>query len=185
MVKEKNNRLVWIDLEMSGLNPDVHVILEVAAVVTESNLEIVSEGPDIAVYQGADVLRAMEPWSREHHQASGLLDRVQASSYDIEKAERKMLDFLDGHVKKGKTPLCGNSIWQDRRFLRRYMPTLEAFFHYRNIDVSSVKELVKRWYPDLRPFEKQKKHLALDDIKESILELGYYRQYAFVPLSGL
>lgn len=183
-LNRQTNHLIWIDLEMSGLDPDVHVILEIAAVVTDSNLHILAESPDVVIHHPEHVLDAMEKWSREHHTASGLLDRVHASSCDLKEAEQTMLAFLEDYEEKGHSPLCGNSIWQDRRFLRRYMPALEAFFHYRNIDVSSVKELVKRWYPDLLPFEKKKKHLALDDIKESIQELKYYRHHAFSPLAG-
>jgi oligoribonuclease len=166
---------------MSGLNPDEHVILEVAVIVTDDQLDIVAEGPNIAVYHSEDTLQSMEAWSRNHHSESGLLRRVQESTCDIKKAEQHLLDFLTQHVDKEVSPLCGNSVWHDRRFLRRYMPLINGYFHYRNIDVSSLKELVKRWYPDLPPFHKKKNHLALEDIKESIQELKYYHQSVFRP----
>ena len=174
------NRLIWIDLEMSGLNPDIHVILEIASVVTDDNLKIVAEGPTLAIHHPEEDLLAMEEWSRTHHEESGLLDRAKASSYNCQQAEEKTLAFLTHYCQQGSSPLCGNSIWQDRRFLSKYMPTVNGFLHYRNIDVSSIKELVRRWYPLLPAYEKQKAHLALIDIKESIAELRYYRQKVFV-----
>ena len=174
------NRLVWIDLEMSGLDPDRHVIVEIASVVTDDQLRLVAEGPDMAVNHPEEVLSGMEPWSLSHHQASGLLDRIRRSPYTCDEAEAETLRFLSRHCETGTSPLCGNTIGQDRRFLVRYMPRLEAFVHYRNIDVSSVKELVQRWYPDLPPFKKAKAHLALSDIRESINELLYYREKVFV-----
>lgn len=173
--------LVWIDLEMTGLNPEEHVIVEIASIVTDDQLNVVSEGPDIVVHHGDAVLSAMEPWSLEHHQASGLLDRIKASPHSTAQAEEETLSFVAQHCKRSASPLCGNSICQDRRFLVKHMPTLEAFFHYRNIDVSSVKELAKRWYPNLPRFQKKKTHLALNDIKESIGEMHYYRRHVFVP----
>jgi len=172
--------LIWIDLEMTGLDPDRHVILEIASLLTDEALNILSEGPCIAIHPEAEALAAMDEWSREHHHASGLLDRAQNSSQDQQAAERSTLAFLSQHARKGLSPLCGNSIWQDRRFLIRHMPELESFFHYRNIDVSSVKELVRRWYPALPSFHKQKTHTALNDIRESIAELRYYREKVFV-----
>ena len=174
------NNLVWIDLEMSGLNPERHVILEIASIVTDERLNIVAEGPEIAINHPKHVLSEMEEWSQKQHQSSGLLDRVKDSIYDCRLAEQNILDFLSPHCDTGVSPLCGNSVWQDRRFLIKYMPRLDAFLHYRNIDVSSIKEVVRRWYPTLPPFEKQKTHLALSDIKESIKELRYYRENAFV-----
>ncbi|MBW2615857.1 MAG: oligoribonuclease [Deltaproteobacteria bacterium] len=174
------SHLIWIDLEMTGLDPDTHVIVEIASIVTDGQLNIVAQGPDIAINHPEDILSAMDGWSREHHQASGLLDRVKASSRDCQRAEEETLDFVSRYCEKGKSPLCGNSVWQDRRFLIKYMPLLEAFLHYRNIDVSSVKELVKNWYPALSPFKKQKAHLAMSDIEESIRELIYYREKVFV-----
>ena len=179
MTGEEN--LIWIDLEMSGLNPEQHVILEVASIVTGGGLQVVDQGPNIVIHYDEDALRSMESWSREHHGASGLLDRVRSSEWGLQAAEQATLDFLSRHCIAGKSPLCGNSVWQDRRFLIRHMPRLEAFLHYRNIDVSSVKELVRRWYPELPRFSKMKAHLALDDILESIRELEYYKDHVFVP----
>ncbi|MBU0735692.1 MAG: oligoribonuclease [Proteobacteria bacterium] len=173
--------LIWIDLEMTGLDPDHHVIVEIASIVTDDQLNVVAEGPDMAINHPEDILSAMEPWSLEHHRASGLLDRIKASPFTCDRAEEETLQFLSQYCEKGASPLCGNSIGQDRRFLVKHMPRLEAFFHYRNIDVSSVKELVKRWYPGLPPFKKDKAHLALSDIKESINELIYYREKVFLP----
>ncbi len=175
------SRLVWIDLEMTGLNPEKDFILEIASVVTDDRLEIVAEGPNIAINYPEETLENMDEWSRKHHRESGLLDRVKASSYDCRGAERETLEFLSVHCKKGESPLCGNSVWQDRRFIIKHMPNLQEFLHYRNIDVSSIKELVRRWYPSLPPYQKQKTHLALSDIKESINELRYYRERVFMP----
>jgi oligoribonuclease len=171
-----------MDLEMSGLDPEKEVILEVATIVTDNMLEILAEGPNIAIHHPETVLRTMEAWSKNQHGASGLLDRVKASSYGGQKAEEEILTFVSKYCKKGRSPLCGNSIWQDRRFLIKHMPRLEEFFHYRNIDVSSIKELVKRWYPSLPLYEKKKTHLALSDIRESIQELRYYREKIFIAL---
>ena len=173
------SRLIWIDLEMTGLKPEEHVILEIASVITDDQLEIVAEGPNIAVHVREEALDLMEDWSRIHHGQSGLLDRVRSSPDVCRSAEEKTLEFLSKHCDKEESPLCGNSVTQDRRFLYVHMPRLEAFLHYRIIDVSSIKELVKRWYPQLPAFEKRKSHLALDDIKESIEELKYYRQQVF------
>ena len=176
-----NSHMIWLDLEMTGLGPEEHVILEIATLVTDDDLEIVAEGPNIAIHHPPEVLATMEQWSRAHHAASGLLDRVRSSPHDCKGTEDMTLAFLALHSKKGCSPLCGNSVWQDRRFLAKHMPVLNAFFHYRNIDVSSIKELVKRWYPALPVFKKKKNHLALSDIKESIAELRYYRQNVFLP----
>ena len=173
--------LIWVDLEMTGLDPEKDVILEIASVVTDDRLELVAEGPNLAIKCPEEILAGMDEWNRAQHKASGLLDRVRASTTDCRMAEQETLAFLSTHCSKGESPLCGNSIWQDRRFLIKYMPTLEAFFHYRIIDVSSIKELVKRWYPDLPRYEKQKAHLALMDIRESINELKYYWQKVFLP----
>jgi oligoribonuclease len=174
------SNLIWIDLEMTGLDPDKNVILEIAAMVTDSMLEIVAEGPSIAISYPEDVLSRMEAWSGSQHKKSGLLERARNSPYSCAKAEKEVIAFLSRHCRQGKSPLCGNTIWQDRRFLIKYMPTLEAFCHYRNIDVSSIKELVKRWYPILPSYKKKKAHLALSDIKESIKELKYYRDQVFI-----
>jgi len=174
------SNLIWIDLEMTGLDPEKNVILEIAAMVTDSMLEIVAEGPSIAIKYPEHVLSRMEAWSGSQHKKSGLLDRARNSPYTCAKAEEEVLAFLSRHCRKGKSPLCGNTIWQDRRFLIKYMPAVEGFCHYRNIDVSSIKELVRRWYPILPGYKKKKAHLALSDIKESIKELRYYREKVFV-----
>jgi oligoribonuclease len=175
------SHLIWIDLEMTGLDPDRHVIVEIASIVTDAQLDVVAEGPDLVIHHTEGILSAMEPWSLKHHGASGLLDRIRSSSCTCRQAEEEMLQFLSRYCLKGASPLCGNSIGQDRRFLFKHMPRLEAFFHYRSIDVSSVKELVKRWYPNLPRFKKEKSHLALNDIRESISELIYYRKHVFIP----
>ena len=175
-----SSNLVWIDLEMTGLDPERMVILEIASIVTDADLHIIAEGPNIAINYPDDVLKKMEEWSLTHHRASGLLERVKESKYDCGHAEKETLNFVSACCRKGESPLCGNTIWQDRRFLVRHMPELESFFHYRIIDVSTVKELVSRWYPDLPKYEKMKNHLALDDIRESINELKYYRDKIFV-----
>ena len=174
------SNLIWIDLEMTGLDLDSNVILEIAVVVTGGNLEIVAEGPSIAIHYPERVLSRMEVWSGLQHRKSGLLDRARKSPYTCAQAEKEVLAFLSRHCREGKSPLCGNTIWQDRRFLIKYMPTLEGFCHYRNIDVSTIKELVRRWYPDLTPYRKKKAHLALSDIRESINELRYYRDTVFI-----
>jgi oligoribonuclease len=181
-----NAKLVWIDLEMTGLDPEKDVILEIATIVTGGSLEIEAEGPNMAIHYPEEVLQGMDEWSKAHHRESGLTDRVRASAFDVASAEQMTLEFLAGQCKEAESPLCGNSVWQDRRFLIKYMPRVEAFLHYRNIDVSSIKELVQRWYPSLATYEKQKAHLALSDIKESINELRYYRKNVFVStrLSG-
>jgi oligoribonuclease len=170
------NNLIWIDMEMSGLNPDSDRVIEIAAVVTDAQLEVIAEGPVIAVYQPARVLDAMDTWNKSTHGRSGLIDRVRASTIDEAAAEQQMRLFLEHFVPSGKSPMCGNSICQDRRFMARWMPVLEAHFHYRNLDVSTLKELARRWKPELlRGFEKKSKHEALADIYESIAELKYYR----------
>lgn len=175
-----SSNLIWMDLEMTGLDAERGVIVEIATLITDDKLEILAEGPNIAINYRDEILDDMDEWSKEQHTKSGLMERIRASLDDCQTAERKTLAFLSKHCKRGKSPLCGNSIWQDRRFLINHMPAIEGFCHYRNIDVSSVKELVKRWYPSLPTYEKQKTHLALDDIIESIGELKYYRQKVFV-----
>jgi oligoribonuclease len=172
--------LIWVDLEMTGLDAERCVILEIASLVTDGMLEISSEGPNIAIHYPEEVLLNMEPWSSEQHRKSGLFDRSRESEYDLGRAEQETIAFLSRHCKPGESPLCGNSVWQDRRFLIRHMPRLEAFLHYRNVDVSSIKELVQRWYPSLPAYEKKKEHLALSDIRESVNELRYYREKVFV-----
>jgi len=178
-----SERLIWIDLEMTGLNPDKGGILEIASLVTDGSLRILAEGPNLAIRHPDPVLDAMEEWSAVHHRESGLYDRVLASNHDTRKAEQATLAFLKAHCEAGTSPLCGNSVWQDRRFLVQHMPELEAFLHYRNIDVSTIKELVRLWYPDLPPYRKEEVHLALSDIYESVKELVYYRERVFVPLT--
>jgi oligoribonuclease len=180
MAEQSESNLVWMDLEMTGLDPDRDTILEVATLVTNNELETVSEGPVLVIHQPAHVLERMDAWNREHHGASGLTQRVLASTLSMAEAEKQVLDFVKAYCPERTSPLCGNSICQDRRFLARYMPALEAYLHYRNLDVSTVKELVRRWYPDgLQPPEKKHAHLALDDIRESIEELRFYRQHHF------
>ncbi|HBR96056.1 MAG TPA: oligoribonuclease [Gammaproteobacteria bacterium] len=172
--------LIWIDLEMTGLDPQQDRILEIATIVTDAQLQILAEGPVIAIHQEEALLSAMDAWNTEHHTNSGLLDRVRNSDYDEATAARETQDFLAAWVPEGASPMCGNSICQDRRFMVRLMPTLEAYFHYRNLDVSSVKELVRRWAPEhLDGFKKRGIHLALDDIRDSIAELAYYRETVF------
>jgi oligoribonuclease len=175
------SRLVWLDLEMTGLDPDRDVILEIATVVTDEALELVAEGPNIAIHQSEEVLKGMDAWNKEQHERSGLVARVRSSPYSCKEAEEKTLAFLSGHCSKEESPLCGNSILKDRQFVMRHMPRLEEFLHYRNIDVSTIKELVRRWYPDIPTYTKEKAHLALKDIRESINELRYYRQKVFLP----
>jgi oligoribonuclease len=172
--------LVWIDLEMTGLKPDTDVIIEMATIVTDSQLRLVAEGPVIAIHQPDAVLEAMDEWNQRTHGASGLVARVRESKWTMASAEKRTMEFLNALVEPNSSPMCGNSICQDRRFLARHMPTLEKFFHYRNLDVSTLKELARRWAPDLqRGFVKQGEHKALADIQESIRELEYYRQHLF------
>ncbi len=172
------DNLIWIDLEMTGLDPDNDRIIEIATVVTDASLEILAEGPVMAIHQDDDRLAGMDEWNRRQHGRSGLVDRVRESRVDEAAAEAETLAFLEGYVPAGASPMCGNSICQDRRFLYRYMPRLERYFHYRNLDVSTLKELARRWAPDLLAgVEKTSSHLALDDIRDSIEELRYYREH--------
>jgi oligoribonuclease len=172
--------LIWIDLEMTGLLPQSDTIIEIATLVTTNELELIAEGPVLAIHQDEATLARMDDWNQRQHGSSGLLQRVRASTVTLAEAERATLDFLAQHVVAGASPMCGNSICQDRRFMARLMPELERFFHYRNLDVSTVKELAKRWMPTLVDgFAKQGSHLALDDIRESVRELQYYRQHFF------
>jgi len=174
----KDQRLVWIDMEMTGLDPEKERIIELAAVVTEPDLTLVAEGPVLVVHQSDELLAAMDKWNQSTHGKSGLIDKVKASTLTEADAEERMLDFLSRHVPAGKSPMCGNTIGQDRRFMVKYMPKLEAFFHYRNLDVSTLKELALRWKPEVyRSFNKQSKHEALADIYESIDELKHYREH--------
>ena len=173
-----DSNLIWIDLEMTGLDPQRDQIIEIATVVTDARLEVLAQGPVIAIHQPADILDAMDEWNTRHHGDSGLTRRVQESTAGTADAERETLEFLRHYVPPGKSPMCGNSICQDRRFMARLMPELEAFFHYRNLDVSTLKELARLWKPELMAgFAKKGAHLALDDILESIDELRYYREH--------
>lgn len=173
-----NDNLIWIDLEMSGLDPQQHRILEIAVVITDAQLTVLAETASLAIFQPAHVLNAMDEWCTRTHNDSGLVARVQQSTLSESTVEQQLLAWLDLWVPAGVSPLCGNSIGQDRRFLRRYMPQLEAFCHYRCIDVSTLKELARRWQPTLlKGFHKQTAHQALADIHESIAELAYYRQH--------
>ncbi|AZT84646.1 oligoribonuclease [Marinobacter sp. NP-4(2019)] len=176
----EGNNLVWIDLEMTGLDPEKEKIIEMATIVTDSELNLVAEGPVIAIHQPDSLLNAMDEWCTKTHGESGLTQRVKDSKVSEREAEQATIEFLKQHVEPGKSPLCGNSIGQDRRFLVKYMPELEGFFHYRNLDVSTIKELARRWRPDvLAGVKKKGSHLALDDIRDSINELRHYRETFF------
>ncbi|MBI3786200.1 MAG: oligoribonuclease [Deltaproteobacteria bacterium] len=180
MAAQNATHLVWMDLEMTGLDADRDTILEIATLVTNEQLEIIAEGPVLAIGHPQTTLDAMDDWNRKHHGASGLTQRVLDSTISMAAAEAQTLEFIKGYCPARTSPLCGNSIWQDRRFLVRCMPQLEAYLHYRVVDVSTLKELVKRWYPaGPKPPEKKHAHLALDDIRESIEELRFYRARYF------
>ena len=171
-------KMLWVDMEMSGLNPDTDRVLEVAIVVTDSQLNTVAEAPVLVVHQSNAVLDAMDSWNKSTHAKSGLIERVKASTLHEAEVECRLIEFLGAHVPSGISPMCGNTVHQDRRFMARYLPALEVFFHYRNLDVSTLKELMKRWRPDLAGgFAKHGKHEALADIYESINELIYYREH--------
>lgn len=175
------DNLIWIDLEMTGLEPQTDGIIEIATIVTDSQLNLLAEGPVLSIHQSDALLAAMDDWNRKQHGQSGLVDRVRASRIDERAAERQTLEFLRQHVPPGQSPMCGNSVCQDRRFMARCMPELEAYFHYRNLDVSTVKELGRRWFPDrIKGFNKSSTHLALQDIRDSIEELRFYRERLFV-----
>ena len=177
--------LIWIDLEMTGLKPDSDTIIEIATVVTDKELAILAEGPVLAIHQSDEVLARMDEWNQRQHGSSGLLARVRASRLTLAEAQQRTLEFLTPLVNAGSSPMCGNSICQDRRFLARYMPELERFFHYRNLDVSTLKELARRWAPAVADsFTKQGTHLAQADILESISELRHYRARLFAPAYG-
>ncbi|WAT08612.1 oligoribonuclease [Rouxiella badensis] len=172
-----DNNLIWIDLEMTGLDPQRDRIIEIATLVTDANLNILAEGPVMAVHQSEAQLALMDEWNVRTHTGSGLVERVKASPYDEQAAQQKTIEFLKQWVPAGKSPICGNSIGQDRRFLFKYMPELESYFHYRYLDVSTLKELARRWKPEvLDGFTKQGTHQAMDDIRESVAELAYYRE---------
>jgi oligoribonuclease len=181
---QNETHLVWIDMEMSGLDPDRDRVLEIALVVTDKNLDVVEEGPVLVVHQDDAVLDAMDNWNKSTHGKSGLIDKVKASTLTEAEVEQRVLAFMKRHVGERQSPMCGNSICQDRRFMARHMPKLEAYFHYRNLDVSTLKELAARWRPELKDgFKKANSHTALADIQESIAELRYYREH-FIKVSG-
>jgi oligoribonuclease len=172
--------LVWLDLEMTGLDPAKHTIMEIGTVVTDNTLKVIAEGPALAIHLPESALKGMDSWCVEHHGKSGLTDRCRKSRISMAQAEARTLEFLKKHIEPDQSPLCGNSIWQDRRFLIKYMPKLNAFFHYRIVDVSSIKELVHRWYPrSAHAPEKKNTHHVMDDIYESIDELKFYRRAIF------
>lgn len=172
------NNLIWVDMEMTGLSPENDVVIEIATIVTDSDLQTLAEGPVIAIHQSDDRLGAMDEWNTTHHTRSGLVERVRASDCDEQQAAARTIAFLEQWVPPGASPMCGNTICQDRRFMSRHMPELEAFFHYRNLDVSTLKILMQRWRPELEAgFIKTATHLALDDIRESIDEMRYYRDH--------
>ncbi|KAA8728392.1 MAG: oligoribonuclease [Ewingella americana] len=173
-----DSNLIWIDLEMTGLDPERDRIIEIATLVTDANLNILAEGPVMAVHQSDAQLALMDEWNVRTHTGSGLVERVKASTFDDNAAQLKTIEFLRQWVPEGKSPICGNSVAQDRRFLFKYMPELESYFHYRYLDVSTLKELARRWKPEiLSGFKKQNTHQALDDIRESVAELAYYREH--------
>jgi oligoribonuclease len=176
--------LIWIDLEMTGLRPESDFIIEIATIVTDKHLEVLAEGPVIAVHQSDAILGTMDDWNQKQHGGSGLTARVRMSTVDTAHAERETLEFLRVWAEPGRSPMCGNSICQDRRFLARHMPALEKYFHYRNLDVSTLKELAQRWAPHIaQAFQKSSTHLALDDVRESIRELAYYRERLLRPFA--
>lgn len=176
----RKDNLIWIDLEMTGLDPDRHRIIEIATVVTDKELTVLAEGPMLAIHQPDEVLAAMDEWNTRQHASSGLTERVRSSRIFEQEAEQQTLEFLRQHVDQGTSPICGNSICQDRRFLIRHMPELAAYFHYRNLDVSTLKILAKLWLPEVgNRFEKKSVHLALADIHDSIRELRFYREHLF------
>ena len=173
------DNLIWIDLEMTGLDTDLDYIIEIATVITDGQLNILETGPVIAIYQDDSILAGMDAWNTRQHNHSGLVARVRKSNYRERDAERLTLDFVQKYVPPGRSPMCGNSICQDRRFLHRFMPELEQYFHYRNIDVSTIKELMARWTPDRDKFSKESSHMALADVLDSIDELRHYREKFF------
>ncbi len=177
---QNSNNLIWIDLEMTGLNTDVDQIIEIATIITDSDLNILEEGPVFAIHQTNALLDGMDNWNTQQHGKSGLTERVRMSRVDEVEAEQRTLEYIQKYVPRNKSPMCGNSICQDRRFLHRCMPELEKYFHYRNLDVSSIKELARRWAPAMADgFIKSPAHLALEDVRDSIRELRYYREHFF------
>ncbi|MGL4858982.1 MAG: oligoribonuclease [Enterobacteriaceae bacterium] len=177
-MSDTDNRLIWIDLEMTGLDPQTNRIIEIATLVTDADLNILAEGPVLAIHQSDEHLQLMDEWNTRTHTASGLVERVKNSRIDESAAEQQTIDFLRQWVPAGKSPICGNTVGQDRRFLYLYMPLLQEYFHYRSVDVSTLKELAKRWKPDiLAGFTKESTHQAMEDIRDSVAELAYYRQH--------
>jgi oligoribonuclease len=177
-MRPSSKNLIWIDLEMTGLNQEKDRIIEIATVVTDTNLEVLAEGPVFAIHQMEHILSSMDEWNTKHHNASGLVDRIRASTIKEQEAEAETIEFLMHHIPCGKSPMCGNTVYQDRKFLHRYMPKLEQYFHYRNLDVSSLKILAKLWNPEIiHDFKKKSKHIALQDIHDSIAELKHYREH--------
>ena len=173
------NLLAWIDLEMTGLDPEKHHIIEIACLVTNSNLDIIAEGPEIAIYQDDDILDLMNEWNIKQHNSSGLVEKIKSSDICLKEAEQKSLNFFQTYIKQHQSPLCGSSVSHDRRFLIKHMPKLASHFHYRHIYVSSFKEVIKRWSPDADEFVKESSHRAMDDIKDSVNELKFYREKFF------
>ncbi len=179
MAKDSEH-LIWIDLEMTGLRPDHDRVIEIATLVTDKQLNVIAEGPELVIHQSDEILDGMDEWNTRQHGRSGLTDRVRASRLSEQEAEQSTLAFLGQHLEPATSPMCGNSICQDRRFLARWMPELERFFHYRNLDVSTLKELARRWAPDVAAgFSKTSSHRAMDDIRDSISELAWYREQLF------
>jgi oligoribonuclease len=180
MSAQNDSNLVWMDLEMTGLDPKTCVIIEIASIVTDKDLNLIAQGPSLVIHQPQSVLDAMDDWNKTHHGESGLIEAVQKSTISLEYAEKQTLAFISQHSNAKGSPLCGNTIYQDRRFLIEYMPALESYLHYRLVDVSTVKELVKRWYgPEFQSPQKKQKHKALDDILETVEELKFYRKMVF------
>lgn len=179
-MNQKTDNLIWVDLEMTGLDPDSDKVIEIATIITNAELEILEEGPVMAIHQSDETLSGMDEWNTTHHTRSGLVERVRESRYTATDAANETIEFLAKWVESGVSPMCGNSICQDRRFMVRHMPALETYFHYRNLDVSTIKELARRWAPEVaRGVKKESAHLALSDIRDSINELQHYREHFF------
>lgn len=177
---DKRKRMVWIDLEMTGLDIERESIIEIATVITDSELNIVAEGPNLAIRVNEELLAGMDDWNTRHHHGSGLVERIQNEGVEVEDAEQQTIEFLKQWIEPGTAPLCGNSVWNDRQFLAKEMPTLLEMLHYRMVDVSTIKELSRRWYPDVSRYNKKGAHRALDDILESVEELRYFREEIFI-----
>jgi oligoribonuclease len=177
--KVHRNNMVWIDMEMTGLDPEKEKILEIATIITDGNLNILAEGPDLVIHQPSSILKGMDEWNQAHHAKSGLIEAVKASTMTVKKAEQLTLEIIQEYCKPKKAPLCGNSVHHDRRFLLKYMPKIDSYLHYRHVDVSSLKALIARWYPKDKEPPKGKSHRALSDIRESIAELKFYRERYF------